>query len=161
MSRLSIVQGARHRMDGTYARRCSVQEQQKDLGLVSPEERRKTMNNLYWFSSQKHQAPPWHLANLAMRVTKPWEGHHASIPAPKNLQKPSWDAAALRQGELGGIVRNLLAFLQDIPAIDPPGRHGGHKHLRLLNHPPMTAQKSPPAIESCSTSLSHLFVGCR
>lgn len=56
MSRLSIVQGARHRTDGTYARRCSVQEQQKELGLVSPEERRKTMNNLYWFSSQKHQA---------------------------------------------------------------------------------------------------------
>lgn len=147
-------------MDGTYARRHSMHEQLKEPGLVGPEER-KTMNNLYWFSSQKHQVPPRHLGNLVMSVTKSWEGHHASIPAPKNFQKPSWDVAALRPGELGGILRNLLAFLQGSPAVNPPGRHGRHKHPRLLSHPPMTAQKSPPATESCSTSLSRLFAGCR
>lgn len=119
------------------------------------------MNILYWLSSQKHQVPPRHLGNLTMRVTKHWEGHHASIPALKGLQKSSWDAAALRQGELGGILRNLPAFLQGSPAANPPGRHGGRKHPCLLSHPPVTAQKSPPAIESCNTSLFRLFVGCR
>lgn len=151
MSRLSIVQGARHRTDGSCARRRSVQEQPKELRLVGPEEKRKTMNRLYWFSSQKHQVPPRHLGNLTMRVIRAREGHHVSSPALKNLQKPSHDDAALRQGELGGILRNLLAFLQCSPAIDPPGRHGGHKHPCLLSHPPMTAQKSPLATESCST----------
>lgn len=126
-SRLSIAQGARHRTDGTYTRRHSVQERPKEPGMVSPEE--KNMNHLYWFSSQKHQVPPWHLGNLTMRVTKHWEGHHASIPALKDLQKPSWDAAAWRQGELRGILKNLLAFLQDSPAADHPGRCSVHKHL--------------------------------
>lgn len=81
------------------------------------------MNSLYWFSSQKHQVPLQHLGNLLMRVTKHWEGHNSSIPALKDLQKPSRDAAALKQGELGGILRNLLVILHGSPAADPPDRH--------------------------------------
>lgn len=34
---LSILQGARHRTDGTYARRCSSQEPPKEQGLISSE----------------------------------------------------------------------------------------------------------------------------
>lgn len=44
------------------------------------------MNSLCWFSSQEHQDSLWCLGKLMMsfQVPKPWEGHHVSIPAPKN-----------------------------------------------------------------------------
>lgn len=126
MHRLSIMQGARHRTDGTYARSHSVQKWWKEPGQIGPE--KKNTNSLYWFSSQKHQIPLQHLRNLLMRVTEHWEGQHSSIPALKDLQKPSRDAAALKQGELDGILRNLLAILEGSPATHPPDRHSVHKH---------------------------------
>lgn len=108
------------------------------------------MNSLYWFSSQKHCVPPQHLGNLAMRAIKPREQHHASIPAPENLQKHPRDAPALRQGELSGILRNLLATRQ--PCHQPSWQMWWAQTLMFLSHPATTAQKSPPATESCSTS---------
>lgn len=44
----------------------SVQEPPKELQLVSPGKRRKIINSLYWFSSQKHQDPPWHSGNFML-----------------------------------------------------------------------------------------------
>lgn len=66
-SGLSIVQAARHSTDSTCAGGHSVQEPPKELQLVGPGKRRKIVNSLYWFSSQKHQEPPWHYENLMLR----------------------------------------------------------------------------------------------
>lgn len=106
----------------------------KEPQPVGPGKRRKIMNSLYWFSSQKHQDPPWHLGNLIMRVTKPWEGRHISIPALKNGCCCSgcccFEAAGAQWH-----IRNLLAFLQGSPAVDLPGRPGGHTHTPVPPQP--------------------------